>query len=62
MAAVTPIRSVADQYSGLDETEIGKIAAGGYGIDRRKQFVSDVRELCRLAKIAEKARFEGQIR
>jgi hypothetical protein len=62
MAAVTPIRSVSDLYSSMEEVELGKIASGGYGVSKRKQFISDVRELCRLAKMAEKALSEGRIR
>lgn len=53
MAAVTPIRSLVEKYAAMDEVDVGKMASGGYGVEKRKQFISDLRELCRLARIAE---------
>lgn len=62
MSAVTPIRSVADTYSKMTAEEIGKVASRAYGGRRFDELVSDIRELCRLAKIAETAIAEGRIR
>lgn len=62
MAAVTPIRRLTETYSparnfGPDgyEVYIGRLASGGFGVDRRKQFISDFKELVRLAQIGEEA-------
>lgn len=60
MAAVTPIRSVASVYESMSADDIGKLGSKGYGSVKFKQFVSDIRELCRLAQIAEKAIAEGR--
>ena len=60
MAAVTPIRSLADTYGSIlsregGDVDIGRLASGGYGIEKRKQFIRDLGEICRLAKIGERA-------
>lgn len=38
-----------------DAVYIGRLASGGFGVDRRKQFISDFKELVRLAQIGEEA-------
>lgn len=62
MSSVTPIRRLTETYSparnyGADgyEVYIGRLASGGFGVERRKQFVSDFKELVRLAQIGEEA-------
>ena len=67
MSAITPIRSITAKYDpskdyGPDgyDTYIGRLAGGGFGYDRRKQFVADFKELVRLARIGEKMVAEGR--
>jgi hypothetical protein len=62
MTVVTPIRSPAEAYLAMPDTEIGRIASGGYGPKRFKEFVAEFREVCRLAKLAERAIVDGVIR
>lgn len=52
-------KSLAETYMEMDEIDIGRMASGGHGVDKRKQFVSDVRELARLARKAEIAISSG---
>lgn len=59
---MTPIRSVADTYLSMSADDIGKLGSKGYGPRKFDEFIADIRELCRLAKITEKAIAEGRLR
>ena len=69
MSAITPIRSITAKYDpskdyGNDgyDVYIGRLASGGFGKDKRTQFVSDLKELVRLAKIGERTIAGGTFR
>lgn len=62
MSAIAPIRSVADKYARMEADDIGKLGSKGYGRQRFDEFISDVRELARLAKITERLYAEGKLR
>lgn len=47
--------ALAEKYEKMSEVDIGRLGSGGYGEERRKQYLSDVRELAKLAKLGSSA-------
>lgn len=47
--------ALAEKYEKMAATDIGRYGSGGYGIPQRDQFIKDIKELARLAKLGSAA-------
>lgn len=60
-SSITPL-TTAGRLAEMSDIDIGRYASGGYGVDKQKQFLADLRHVCKLAKKAEEASARGWLR